>query len=166
MIFNLKRIYERRMKGNEKSDGVQSIFQDLEEKNILMERRLKSCLTKLAFSDKKKVDHTLTPQTQHLPISVNNIICKIWTGSKMHEMLHFEFFVPILASDSGKSYFASIFELHCLLCRRCEICARIRNVWRSNFREELERSWTYCTAWQQQSRWCPPRFQKCPLFLR
>ena len=76
----------------------------------------------------------------------------------MHEMLHFDFvFVPILASDSGKSYFASIFEVHCLLSRKCEICARIRNVWRSNFREDLERSWTYCTAWQQQSRWCPPR---------
>ena len=58
MISDLKRIDE---KGNGKSDRVQSIFQDLEEKNILMERRLKSCLPKLAFSDKKKVDHTLTP---------------------------------------------------------------------------------------------------------
>ena len=76
MIFDLKRIDDRRIKGNGKSDGVQSIFQDLEEKNILMERRLKSCLPKLTFSD-KKVDHTLKPQTQHLPKSVNNIICKI-----------------------------------------------------------------------------------------
>ena len=80
-----------------------------------------------------------------------------WLQNAWNATFWIEFFVPILASDSGKSYFASIFELHCLLCRRCEICARIRNVWRSNFREELERSWTYCTAWQQQSRWCPPR---------
>ena len=59
MIFDLKRIDDRRIKGNGKSDGVQSIIQDLEEKNILMERILKGCLPKLAFSDKKKSERAV-----------------------------------------------------------------------------------------------------------
>ena len=87
MIFDLKRIDEKR---NGKSDRVQSIFQDLEEKNILMERRLKSCLPKLTFLTKKKYT-TLS----HLKLTICPAVSRTsyarYELAPMHEMLHFDF---------------------------------------------------------------------------